>query len=87
MGRSTLSMPNGGTLCINAKKADNAFRIQVIDTGPGISKKNLTQIYVDHNSKGKTFEQFSADMERDNFMSSKTALEYGLVDSILTKRI
>ena len=50
-------------------------------------KKNLTQIYVDHNSKGKTFEQFSADMERDNFMSAQSALDYGLVDSILTKRV
>ena len=49
-------------------------------------KKNLTQIYVNHNSKGKTFEQFSADMERDNFMSAQQALDYGLVDKIITKR-
>ena len=49
-------------------------------------KKNLTQIYVDHNSAGKTFEQLAADMERDNFMSAQTALEYGLVDRIVTKR-
>lgn len=49
-------------------------------------KKNLTQIYVDHNSAGKTFEQLAADMERDNFMSAQTALEYGLVDKIVTKR-
>ena len=49
-------------------------------------KKNLTQIYVDHNSKGKTFEQFSKDMERDNFMSAQEALEYGLIDEIITKR-
>jgi ATP-dependent Clp protease protease subunit len=49
-------------------------------------KRNLTQIYVDHNSKGKTFEQFSKDMERDNFMSAQEALEYGLIDEIITKR-
>ena len=49
-------------------------------------KKNLTQIYVDHNGAGKTFEQLAADMERDNFMSAQTALEYGLVDKIVTKR-
>ena len=49
-------------------------------------KKNLTQIYVDHNSAGKTFEQLAADMERDKFMSAQTALEYGLVDRIVTKR-
>ena len=50
-------------------------------------KQVLTEIYVKHNSAGKTFEEFTADMERDNFMSSKTALEYGLIDSILTKRV
>ena len=49
-------------------------------------KKNLTQIYVDHNSAGKTFDQLAADMERDNFMSAQTALDYGLIDKIVTKR-
>jgi ATP-dependent Clp protease protease subunit len=49
-------------------------------------KEYLTQIYVDHNSAGKTFDQFSADMERDNFMSAKEALAYGLVDEIISKR-
>jgi len=49
-------------------------------------KRKLTQIYVDHNSKGKTFEQFSKDMERDNFMSAQEALEYGLIDEIIEKR-
>jgi ATP-dependent Clp protease, protease subunit len=49
-------------------------------------KKYLTEIYVKHNSKGKTFEQFSADMERDKFMSAQEALDYGLIDEIVTKR-
>ena len=49
-------------------------------------KKTLTQIYVDHNSKAKTFEELSKDMERDNFMSAQEAVEYGLVDEIITKR-
>jgi ATP-dependent Clp protease protease subunit len=49
-------------------------------------KEYLTQIYVEHNSVGKTFEQFSADMERDNFMSAPEALAYGLVDEIITRR-
>ena len=49
-------------------------------------KKNLTEIYVKHNSKGKTFAQFSADMERDKFMSAEEALEYGLVDKIVENR-
>jgi len=49
-------------------------------------KKTLTQIYVDHNSKGKTFEELSKDMERDNFMSAQEAVDYGLADEIITKR-
>jgi ATP-dependent Clp protease protease subunit len=49
-------------------------------------KKNLTNIYVKHNSKGKTFEQLSADMERDKFMSAEEALEYGLIDKVIDKR-
>ena len=49
-------------------------------------KKNLTQIYVNHNSKGKTFEEFHAAMERDNFMSAQEALDFGLIDEIITKR-
>lgn len=49
-------------------------------------KKNLTQIYVNHNSKGKTFEEFSIMMERDTFMTAQEALDWGLVDEIITKR-
>jgi ATP-dependent Clp protease protease subunit len=49
-------------------------------------KEYLTTIYVRHNTAGKTYEQFSADMERDFFMSAEEALAYGLVDKIITDR-
>ena len=49
-------------------------------------KKELTDIYVKHNSVGKTYEEFETAMDRDNFMSSQEALEFGLVDEIITKR-
>jgi ATP-dependent Clp protease protease subunit len=49
-------------------------------------KKNLTEIYVKHNSKGKTFNELTADMERDKFMSAEEALAYGLIDKIIEKR-
>jgi ATP-dependent Clp protease protease subunit len=49
-------------------------------------KRYLTEIYVQHNSAGKTFEQLSADMERDFFMSAEEAVAYGLADKIITKR-
>jgi ATP-dependent Clp protease protease subunit len=49
-------------------------------------KKRLTEIYVEHNSKGKTYAEFEKDMDRDTFMSAQQALEYGLIDEIVTKR-
>ena len=50
-------------------------------------KRVLTQIYVDHNSAGKTFEMLAADMERDTYMSAVKAVEYGLADKVMTKRV
>ncbi len=49
-------------------------------------KENLTNIYVKHNSKGKTYAQLIHDMERDKFMSAQEALDYGLIDKIVDKR-
>ena len=49
-------------------------------------KEYLTQIYVKHNSAGKTYDQLAADMERDFFMSAEEAMAYGLADKILEKR-
>lgn len=50
-------------------------------------KRRLTEIYVKHNSKGKTFEEFTLAMDRDNIMSAEEAVEYGLADQVITKRI
>jgi ATP-dependent Clp protease, protease subunit len=50
-------------------------------------KRELTEAYVKHNTKGKTYEEFEAAMDRDNFMTSQEALDFGLVDEIITKRI
>ena len=49
-------------------------------------KTELTEIYVKHNSKGKTYEEFETAMDRDNFMTSEEALEFGLADEIIEKR-
>ncbi|MBQ3096308.1 MAG: ATP-dependent Clp endopeptidase proteolytic subunit ClpP [Clostridia bacterium] len=35
---------------------------------------------------GKPLEQIERDTERDNFMSAQEALDYGLIDKVLTKR-
>jgi ATP-dependent Clp protease protease subunit len=49
-------------------------------------KKTLTEIYVDHNSKGKIFDQLNIGMECDKFMSAEESVEYGLVDELITRR-
>lgn len=49
-------------------------------------KKELTQIYVNHNTAGKTYDELAADMERDTFMSAEEAVAYGLADRVITKR-
>ena len=49
-------------------------------------KRELTEAYVRHNTKGKTFEEFETAMDRDNFMNSQEALDFGLVDEIITNR-
>ena len=49
-------------------------------------KQILTQLYVDHNTAGKTYEEFERDMDRDTFLSATEALAYGLCDEIVKKR-
>jgi ATP-dependent Clp protease, protease subunit len=46
----------------------------------------LTEIYVAHNSAGKTYDDFARDMERDFFMSAAEAVAYGLADRVISRR-
>ncbi len=48
------------------------------------SKQRLNRILAENT--GKTVEQIKADTERDNYMTAEEALQYGLIDSILTER-
>ncbi len=47
-------------------------------------KEVLINIYVQHT--GRDYETLRHDMERDNFMTADQALQYGLVDKIVTQR-
>ena len=49
-------------------------------------KKELTEAYVKHNTKGKSYEEFESAMDRDNFMTAQEALDFGLVDEIISNR-
>ena len=48
--------------------------------------ERLTQLYVKHNSRGKTYDQLFNDMKFDTFLSAQEAVEYGLADQVIEKR-
>jgi ATP-dependent Clp protease protease subunit len=77
--RHMIHQPSGGA---RGQATDMLIQVEEILA----MKKNLTEIYVKHNSAGKTFEQLTQDMERDNFMSAQQALAYGLIDKVIEKR-
>ena len=47
-------------------------------------KEKLNRLMAEHT--GQTYEKICQDTERDNFLTAKAALDYGLIDSILTRR-
>jgi ATP-dependent Clp protease protease subunit len=46
----------------------------------------LTELYVKHNSKGKTFEELFETMKFDTFLSAEEAVENGLADKVIESR-
>ena len=77
--RHMIHQPSGG-----ARGMQSDIKIQYEEITQ--IKTTLTELYVLHNTKGKTYEEFEKDMDRDTFMSAQQALDYGLIDRIVTKR-
>jgi len=48
------------------------------------NKQRLNRILAENT--GRTIEEIERDTDRDNFMSADEALEYGLIDSVISKR-
>ena len=48
--------------------------------------ERLTQLYVKHNTAGKTYDEMFATMKFDTFLSAQEAVDMGLADSVVTKR-
>ena len=49
--------------------------------------KRLTELYVKHNTAGKTYEELYEVMKFDTFLSAAEAVEYGLADRVVEKRV
>ena len=77
--RHMIHQPSGGA---RGQATDIQIQAQEIQK----MKQYLTEIYVRHNTAGKTYEELLRDMERDFFMSASEAVAYGLADSVLQKR-
>ena len=48
--------------------------------------ERLTELYVKHNTAGKTYAQLYEAMKFDTFLSAKEAVAYGLADKVIEKR-
>jgi len=77
--RHMIHQPSGGS---RGMQSDIAIQYQEITK----MKIMLTELYVKHNTAGKTYAEFEKDMDRDTFMSSQEALAYGLCDKIVEQR-
>lgn len=70
-----IHQPSGGA-------KGQATEIQIAAENILKTKKKLNEMLAANT--GKPYEQIVADTERDNYMSAQEAVEYGLIDSIIT---
>jgi ATP-dependent Clp protease protease subunit len=77
--RHMIHQPSGGASGMASDIQIQAKEIQKV-------KETLTNIYVNHNSAGKTYAEFERDMDRDTFMSAEESVAYGLADKIIVDR-
>ena len=70
-----IHQPSGGA-------KGQATEIQIAAENILKTKKKLNEILAANT--GKSYEQVAADTERDNYMSAEEAVEYGLIDSIIS---
>ena len=77
--RHMIHQPSGGA---SGQQSDIMIAAQEISR----MRTELTEIYVEHNSKGKSFVEINKDIDRDNFMTAHESLDYGLIDEIVSRR-
>ena len=72
-----IHQPSAGT---QGQVTDMAIHLKRLET----IKERMNRIMAEN--CGKSIEQVTADCERDNFMTAQQALEYGLIDKVISKR-
>ena len=79
-----LALPNAEIHQPSGGARGQATEIQIAAENILKIKKKLNQILAENT--GKPIEVVEADTERDHYMSAEEALEYGLIDRIITNR-
>lgn len=59
--------------------------IRSFEESKNINRK-LTELYVKHNTKGKTYDEMFETMKFDTFLSAEEAVQWGLADEVIEKR-
>ena len=72
-----IHQPSGGA-------SGQATEIKIVAENILKTKKKLNQMLAENT--GKPYEVIEADTERDYYMSAQEALDYGIIDTIVTKR-
>jgi ATP-dependent Clp protease protease subunit len=72
-----------GSIHIQEMQFEDAKRS--IDEAKRLNER-LTELYVHHNTSGKTYEELFATMTYDTFLSAQGAVDSGLADKVLLKR-
>jgi hypothetical protein len=81
--RNVLAPGTRGTVHVQELEFEDAKRS--FEESKRINER-LTELYVKHNTAGKTYAQLYEAMKFDTFLSAKEAVEYGLADKVIEKR-
>jgi ATP-dependent Clp protease, protease subunit len=73
----------GGSVHIQEMEMED--NIRHLEESKRINKR-LTELYVKHNTAGKTYEDMFETMKFDTFLSAGEAVEWGLADKVIDKR-
>lgn len=73
----------GGSVHIQEMEMED--NIRHLEESKRINKR-LTELYVKHNTAGKTYDQMFETMKFDTFLSASEAVEWGLADKVIDKR-
>jgi len=73
----------GGSVHIQEMEMED--NIRHLEESKRINKR-LTELYVKHNTAGKTYDEMFETMKFDTFLSAQEAVEWGLADNIIDKR-